>query len=395
MTASGKTLPTLLIAHPSADMYGSDRVMLETVDAMTSRGWRVIVTVPSTGPLIAELDRRGVQVEFRVTPVLSKAMLKPSNLLRTIVTAMKSIPQGIGVIRGHQADLVYVSTLTIPMWLVLATLLRRPVVCHVHESERTARRVVRQALAAPLFLADALLVNSQYSRKVLADSFPRLDRKSEVIYNAVPGPPQPNQARGRLDQPIRLTFVGRLSPRKGPQVAVELVQALARRGVEARLDLLGAVFPGYEWFETELRDQVRIAGLTDVVTFHGFVSDIWDQLERADIALVPSQGDEPFGNTAVEAVLAARPVIASAASGLDEAVAGYSSAQSVAADDVEAWADAVVRVVDQWPTFRRDALSDSVVAQERHDPERYRAEVARRLETLTRQGSRRQSSLHE
>lgn len=394
MTASRESPPTLLIAHPSADMYGSDRVMLETVDAMTSRGWRVVVTVPSRGPLIAELDKRAVQVELRRTPVLSKAMLKPSKLFRTVVTAVKSIPQGIGMIRRLDVDLVYVSTLTIPMWLVLATLLRRPVVCHVHESERTARRIVRRALAAPLFLADALLVNSEYSRSVLVDSFPRLDRKLEVVDNAVQGPPHVVHARAQLDQPINLTFVGRLSPRKGPQVAVELTRVLAQRGIDARLDLLGAVFPGYEWFETELRDRVRTAGLTEVVTFHGFVSDIWDQLEQADIVLVPSQGDEPFGNTAVEAVLAARPVIASAASGLDEAVAGYSSAQSVPADDVEAWTDAVERVVQHWPDFRQDAWRDSAVAQDRHAPERYRATVASRLAELTQQSSRSHSSLH-
>ena len=394
MTASQESPPTLLIAHPSADMYGSDRVMLETVDAMTSRGWRVVVTVPSRGPLIAELDKRGVEVELRRTPVLSKAMLKPSKLFRSLVTAVTSIPQGIGMIRRLDADLVYVSTLTIPMWLVLATLLRRPVVCHVHESERTARRIVRRALAAPLFLADTLLVNSEYSRSVLVNSFPRLDRKLEVVDNAVPGPPHVVQARAQLVQPINMTFVGRLSPRKGPQVAVELVRVLAQRGIDARLDLLGAVFPGYEWFETELRDRVRTAGLAEVVTFHGFVSDIWDQLEQADIVLVPSQGDEPFGNTGVEAVLAARPVIASAASGLDEAVRGYSSAQSVPADDIEAWTDAVERVIRHWPDFRQDAVRDSEIARDRHAPERYRATVASRLAELTQQSSRRHSSLH-
>ena len=67
------------------------------------------------------------------------------------------------------------------------------------------------------------------------------------------------------------------------------------------------------------------------MTFSGFTDDVWAHLAAADLVLVPSQGDEPFGNTAVEAMLAARPVVVSSSSGLDEAVAGYGSAQRVAA----------------------------------------------------------------
>lgn len=43
---------TVLIAHPSADLYGSDRVMLETVDALVAAGRRVVVTLPADGPLV-------------------------------------------------------------------------------------------------------------------------------------------------------------------------------------------------------------------------------------------------------------------------------------------------------------------------------------------------------
>ena len=81
------------------------------------------------------------------------------------------------------------------------------------------------------------------------------------------------------------------------------------------MTIVGAVFPGYEWYEAELREQVRNLGLEGSVTFCGFVPDVWPVLETLDVIAVPSRYDEPFGNTAVEAVLAGRPVVVSATSG--------------------------------------------------------------------------------
>ena len=356
--------------------------MLETVEAVRNRGWRVTVTLPAPGPLVAELVRRGAEVVFCPTPVLRKRALKPLGLVRMIGETLRSLPAGIRLIRTSGADLVYVSTLTIPLWMPLGRLMRRPVVCHVHESERNAPRLVRRALALPLLFAHRLIVNSRFSRGVLVDSIPSLAARSEVVYNGVPGPDTVTAARPSLDRPLRLVFVGRLSPRKGPQVAVELLDRLDRAGIAAELDLVGAVFPGYEWFEDELRATVTAAGRTDAVRFSGFTSDVWSHLAAADLVLVPSQGDEPFGNTAVEAILAGRPVIVSSSSGLDEAVSGYASAQKVAADDIDGWTAAIRAVVDDWPAFRDGAAADVAVAVARHAPEVYREQMADRLTAL-------------
>lgn len=375
---------SILIAHPSADLYGSDRVMLETVEAMTGRGWQVHVTLPAPGPLVPEIEQRGGLVRFCPTPVLRKNALKPLGMLKIAAEALRSVPPGVRAIRSSGADLVYVSTLTIPLWLPLARLLRRPVVCHVHESERTANRWVRRALALPLLFATALIVNSEFSRGVLTESFGSLGRKSEVIYNGVPGPDRVTPARESLTGPTRLLFVGRLAPRKGPQVAIELVDRLAERGIDSHLDLIGAVFPGYEWFEDELRAHVADADLDQKVTFHGFVNDVWPLIAAADIVLVPSQGDEPFGNTAVEAVLAARPVVVSDSSGLDEAVAGYGCAQRVPPDALTEWAGAVRTVMGSWDKYRDLAQADADTARRRHSPEIYREHIETRLGELIR-----------
>ncbi len=373
---------SILIAHPSADLYGSDRVMLETIEALRYRDWQVTVTLPAPGPLVPEIERRGGRVTFCPAPVLRKSALRPLGMLKMLGEALRSLPPSVKLIRSTKADLVYVSTLTIPLWMPLSRLMRRPVVCHVHESERNVPRPIRRALAMPLLFAHALIVNSKFSQSVLTDSFRSLGRKSEVIYNGVPGPDTVSRGRADLTGAIRLLFVGRLAPRKGPQVAIDLVRELVGQGVDTELDLVGAVFPGYEWFEDELRAQVADHQLTEKVRFHGFVDDVWPHISAADVVVVPSQGDEPFGNTAVEAVLAARPVVVSSSSGLDEAVAGYECAQRVSADDLAQWSAAINTVADDWPHYRDAAVRDAETARTRHAPALYQQRVEHRLAAL-------------
>lgn len=374
---------TVVVAHPSADLYGSDRVMLESVSALVEAGHHVVVTLPADGPLVPLLEERGAEVDLTPTVVLRKSLLRPRALPGLVRDVVAGLRAGTALLRRLRPAVLYVSTVTVPLWLVAARLRRVPAVVHVHEAEGSAPAVVRAALAAPLLLARAVVANSRFSIDVLARSFPALGRRAELVPNGVPGPTFRSPARAELDT-VRLVYVGRLSPRKGVDVAVDAVAALRRDGVAATLDVVGSVFPGYEWYQDELIAQVEALGLGDSVRLHGFVDPVWPLVEQADAVLVPSRVDEPFGNTAVEAVLAARPVIASATSGLLEATAGYGSAQTVRPEDPEALATAVRRVVAGWTWWRDQAWADAEVAESRHAPKVYRAHLARAVEAAAR-----------
>lgn len=374
-SANGAT--TVLVAHPSAELYGSDRVLLETVQGLRERGARVVVTLPSGGPLVAEIHARGASVELCPTPIARKSALGVAGALRLLGDVVRGVPAGLRILWRVRPDAVFVNTLTIPLWVVLGRLCRRSVICHIHEGESTAPAWLRRLLAAPLLLAHHLVVNSRFSLDVLAESFPSLRRKATVVDNGVAGPEHAVAAREHIDGTARLLFIGRLSPRKGPAVAIAAVSALVARGVDVRLDLVGSVFPGYEWFAAELSAAVDAAAMRDRVSFHGFVRDVWPHVASSDIVLVPSCLDEPFGNTAVEAVLAARPAVVSATSGLLEAAGGYESVLSVEPGRADAIADAVCAILGDWERYRCAAVADSAQARDRHSPERYRAAVTR------------------
>ncbi len=367
--------PRVLVAHPGAELYGSDRVLLESVEALAA-GHDVTVTVPGHGPLVDELTARGVRVVLCRVPVLRKAALRPRGAVRLLSDAARGLVPALRLVLRQGSGGVYVNTVTVPSWVVLARLARRPVVCHVHEAERGAPRLLRRVTATAPALASRVVVNSRFSLDVLTEVAPRLAGRSEVVLNAVGGPPEVSPARERVEGPVRLLFVGRLSPRKGPQVAVATVAELTRRGVDARLGLLGSVFEGYEWFERDLRAAVDAAGLADRVDLLGFRPDIWSEVAAADCVLVPSVVDEPFGNTAVEAVLAARPLLVSGTSGLVEATAGYRAVRSLDPHRPADWADAVEDLLADWPRVRADALADAAVAAGRHAPATYRQRLA-------------------
>jgi len=263
---------------------------------------------------------------------------------------------------------------------VIARCLRIPVVCHVHEAEASAPWPVRKALALPMLLARRLIINSRFSMNVLIDSLPSVRARCIVIDNGVAGPPHLDPPRETLDEPVRILYIGRLSDRKGTGDAIEATQLLRRRGVDAQLDIVGAVFPGMEAVEDALHRQVTKAELDDRVRFLGFRPTVWPSLAECDILLVPSRTDEPFGNTAVEGILAARPVIATSIGGLVEATAGFSAALTVSPSAPREIADAVERVAENWSNFRGFALEDAAHAAERHSPAQYQTSVARVME---------------
>ncbi|GEL94972.1 glycosyltransferase [Cellulomonas composti] len=372
----------LVVAHPSTELYGADQQMLESLTAAVDGGWRVTLVLPGPGPLAERGAARGARVVVASFPVLRKSLLSPRGLVGLAAASARAMWRAARWLRREGADALYVSTVTIPSWLFAARLARVPVLCHVHEAESDQSRFVTAGLTAPLLVANRIMSNSAAARDALARVFGRLGERTRVVPNGVPGPPAgPVPARVAADDDLRLVLVGRLSPRKGTDVAVEAVGLLVREGLDVRLRLAGSTFDGYEWFEDELRTRIDALGLADRVTLLGFVHPPWAELAGADVALVPSRV-EPFGNTAVEAMLAGRAVVASAAQGLLEVVHDERTGLLVAPGDAAALADALRRLHEDRALRARLAAAGRADALDRFSTARYASVVRDELDAL-------------
>lgn len=374
----------VVAAHPNPELYGADRVFLETVEGLVARGHRVIATLPEDGPLLAELRKCGAEVIGCPTPVLRKSARSPKGILLLAVESVRDLFKGVAFLRRVRPDVLYVSTVTIPLWLVLARLCRIPALSHVHEAEKSVSRISKVGLATPLLMSSSIVANSRFSSNVLTDTIPRLGRKMSVVYNGVPGPPCLTQPRLKTESPFKVLYLGRLSHRKGVDTLIEAMAAVRDRNIDAHLDIVGAVYPGYEWYEAQLRALTTKLGLDDSVTFHGFCSDVWPFLERADVSVVPSRVDEPFGNTAVEAILAGRPLVVSDSAGLREAAGGYLSPLYVPVERPGEIAEALETIFNYWERFRDDAMRDAATAAARHDTANYQDRMVEALARIRR-----------
>ena len=148
-----------------------------------------------------------------------------------------------------------------------------------------------------------------------------------------------------------------------------------------QLRLAGDVFEGYEWFRDQVREQVVHDDLTGRVELLGFVHPTWPELAAADVVLVPSLV-EPFGNTAVEAMLAQRALVASDTQGLAEIVRDGETGLLVPPGDATALAGAIARLDDDPALARRLARQGLADARARFSREQYAAQVVTVLESL-------------
>ena len=377
------TSPLLLVAHPSPDLYGSDLQLLEAIDAARGDGWRVHVVLPQDGPLSARLRQHGATVEIREFPVLRKALLNPRGLAGLAAAALPTVLSLAALIRRHGARALLVNTVTIPLWEAAGRLAGVPVVTYVHEAEEGQHTLIAAGMTAPMLLSRGVIANSHTAKRVVTDAVPLLERRVAVVHNGVPQPPTrptPLRERGAQD-PVRLVYIGRLAPRKGTDTAVAALGLLRAQGVDASLDLYGSVYPGYEWFEEELHAKVAADGTGEHVRFHGYVATPWDAYEHADVVVMPSRA-EPFGNVAIEAMHAGRPVVASAVQGLTETIEDGVTGLHVPADDPAALADAVARLARDPELAHRIAADGQRVAAERFSLATYRERIARLLRTL-------------
>jgi glycosyltransferase involved in cell wall biosynthesis len=253
------------------------------------------------------------------------------------------------------------------------------VLVHVHEAEEDLPRLVRAALNAPLLLASSVVTNSAASRRVLLDVLPRLARRTAVVPNGVS---DAGAAVGQAELG-RLAVVARLSPRKGVDVALEAVAMLRRQGRDVSLDVCGTAYPGYEWFERQLRERADQPDLVGAIRFLGYVDRTGPVLARASVVLVPSRV-EPFGNTAVEGLFAQRPVVASNVQGLAEVVTDQRTGLLVTPGDPAALATAIACILDDPELAAGLAEAGRVEAMTRFSSARYRRDICAAAAALLR-----------
>jgi glycosyltransferase involved in cell wall biosynthesis len=152
-------------------------------------------------------------------------------------------------------------------------------------------------------------------------------------------------ALGAAATDLVLLSAAALVPRKGLDVLLDALAALAHRGARPRLWVAG---DGPE--RAALAARAARLGVAAQVAWLGQRDDIGDLLAAADVVVLPSRA-EGLGVAALEAMAAARPVVASAVGGLAEAVVDGRTGLLVPPGDAVALAHALARLLHE-PALR-------------------------------------------
>lgn len=230
---------------------------------------------------------------------------------------------------------------------IAARLVGARTLLHVHDlNDPGAVSVLQRLFARP---ADAAVCVSEAVRELAVSRYHVCPARVRIARNGVPldalrsaGAGARSRVRAELaiepGRPV-LAIVGRMHPVKGHRALLGMLPAIVRSCPRALLLVVG---DGPERAPCEAL--AGRLGMSQHVRFLGRRGDVPRLLAGIDLLLMPSQS-EGLGLAAIEALAAARPVIAFAVGGLPEVVVDGLNGRLVPPGDCEAFTQAVLETL--------------------------------------------------
>jgi glycosyltransferase involved in cell wall biosynthesis len=355
---------------------GAEMMVFQLSQELRERGHTVIPVGPDNGcGWLGDLFR-----EAGMTPEVFR-LRRPidPNCVRGMVQ----------LFRKHRIDAVHSHEFTMAVYgAASARLLGLPQVITMHGNYNICKaRRRRIALRWAMRQSAHTVMVSRATQAVFASDLSLAESRTTVVPNGVPIR-SGNAERVRAEFGVKpgecvLLAVGTLERRKGHQVLLEALGRLEGQDLAKPWKLIIAAGRGGDQHAT-LRDIVRDRGWEQQVHIVPNRKDIADLLSLSDIFVMPSLW-EGLPMALLEAMIAGKPIIASAASGIPEAIVDGREGLLVPPGEVGPLADALKGLLAD--PLRRLALGTAAAARARSD---FTVHVmADRYEMLYRDGARR------
>ncbi|WP_433083513.1 glycosyltransferase [Dactylosporangium sp. CA-052675] len=306
--------------------------------------WRAVVCAAPGGAVFAGPAAHGIAVHLDL-PVLPGGGTRGRNLglaarylaaLRSAARALRASP----ALRG--ADLLHANSAAAAIICALADRGRqRPLVVHLRdlvEVESLGRFGFEAFTRIALPRADAVIANS---RTTLRSAEPYLGADVPRAVLQSPSGLVPRAAAPDVADRVRsVGLVARLQRWKGQHVFLEAF-AHAFAGSEVRARLAGSALFGPDAYEGELRELAARLGIAGQVDFLGHVNDVTGLVDSLDVLVHASTRPEPLGQSVLQGLARARPVVATEGGGPGEWIEPGVNGLLVPPDDAGALAAAL------------------------------------------------------
>ena len=335
---------------------GAEMMVFRLSEELRARGHTIVPVGPENGiGWLGDLFRgAGVSPEvFRIRGPIDPACL-----------------QGlVWLLREKKIDAVHSHEFTMAVYGAAASrLLGLPHVITMHGGLRVCKALRRRvALRWAMRNSDHTVTVSRATRRQFAADLGLDEKCFTVVPNGVPvGAGDPSRVRsefGVQEGECVMLAVGTLERHKGHQVLLEALARLASRGLTVPWRLIIAGGRGGDQHEPLLQS-VHEEGLDDRVHIVTNRNDVADLLALADIFVMPSL-KEGLPMALLEAMIARKAIVASATSGIPEAINDGRDGLLVTPGDIVSLADALLTLLTD--AARRRVLGDSAAERARRE----------------------------
>ncbi|BCT92645.1 glycosyl transferase [Lysobacter helvus] len=340
---------TIVQVLPALESGGVERSTLEIADALVRAGHRALV-VSAGGRLVPRLEALGAE---HITLDIGRKSL----------FTLQHVPPLRRLFERRGADIVHARS-RMPAWIAWRAL----------QGMRAARPrfvTTMHGLNSPspysaiMARGERVICVSETVRAYLLAHYPKTDpARLRVIprgidpqaFPRMPAPDREARARAAALHPALggegplLLLPGRGTRLKGHVDALDLLHALRRDGVDARLWLPGSREHGRDRYLSELQAHATVLGIDAAVAFAPPTDAIADAYAASDLVLQVSRKPEAFGRTVLEALSVGRPVVGWDHGGVGELLRAWQPAGAVPPFDGDALVRAARETLAHPPT---------------------------------------------
>lgn len=321
----------ILYLHAGAEMYGSDKVLLQLVTKLNKKKFRPIVLLPEHGILENKLKENNVKVSIIPYPILRREYLTFHGILNYIFNYFKYGFRLKKYVQDKNIDLIHINTIAVLEGVFLKLFTTVPVVWHIHEILTNPKFIYKLTSYLVGKFSDIVIAISNATKENLVNSGFVPESKVKIVYNGIDLSQnlQVTNLRNHLNikkTDIVIGHVGRINAWKGQNDFLEASIPVMIRHPNVHILFSGNPYKGQEWREKNLLN--RINALYDLKTrihYLGYEKRIDKVFETIDIFVSCSTRPEPFSLVTIEAMKHYKPVIAYDKGGPSEIIRnGYS-----------------------------------------------------------------------
>jgi glycosyltransferase involved in cell wall biosynthesis len=285
--------------------------MLTILESFKKKGHKILVLLPSNGPITHEFKR--LDIDYKVIRFFSSYLYLKILYKHLLVPALffynfLALPKLLKATKDFNPDVIYSNTSAENAGVIISKILKIKHVSHIREfmslDHGSYFWLGRKNKQKFIDMSDGVIFVSEAVASHVLLGKAKDDDKHQVIFNGINNK-QESLPPKKLPVIIKFGLVGVLQASKGHSLAIDYFNEYVKINPNAQLHIFGEGYPSYEKM---LKKKIKNYALEDKIILHGFVKNTDEIYESIDILLMFSRS-EGFGRVTAEAMFKGVPVI--------------------------------------------------------------------------------------